>query len=134
VRTAVLSPARRRRALQVGFALAGLAAVVVADATASAAGRAGPWPSGRQAHAFLVLFGRVVAGWAFGMVFRIQLVRAGGRVRADQQLRWLLGVPAAVIAAWPVFLPGPRGVLLDVAPLAAVLLGLVMALGVSRRR
>jgi hypothetical protein len=128
--------------LQAGFAVAGLAAVVIADRVGVAV-LAGD-PTARQLHAFVVVGGRVLAGLAFGLLFRLQLVSVSATVEPDQQLRWLIGLPAALIAAWPVLLPAlppwtqrllPGALSAagsDMAPVAAVLLGLVMALGLAR--
>jgi hypothetical protein len=134
----------RQRVLQVGLVAAAIAAVVVADRTATAALAVDPGLAARRLHGFLVVGGRVVAGWALGLAFRMQFTRA---VRGDEQLRLLLGVPAGFLAAWPIVvtfvplrlqraLPGwlMAGWATEIAPFAGVLLGLTLALAVRPRR
>lgn len=134
------SPALRRRLLQAGLAIAAVAAVVIADRTAAAVLRVDSGAAAQRLHSLLVIAGRVVGGWALGLVFRMQLVRSA---RRDDGIRWLLGVPAGLVCAWPfvlsvlppslaAVLPGwaRGGVALQIQPFAAVALGLVLALGV----
>ncbi len=74
----------------------------------------------------------------------MQLARTGS---GDTELRRLLGIPLAVVCAWPVLLallpPSVIGVVpaalrsgpaIEVQPFAAVILGLVLALAVRTRR
>lgn len=134
----------RQRLLQVGLVVAAVAAVVVADETASRLAVIDESLVAARLQAFLVVGGRVAAGWALGLAFRLQFTRA---VRGDEQLRLLLGIPAGFLAAWPIvltFLPGwlaallpgwlLRGWALDASPFAGVVLGLTLALAVKARR
>ena len=134
----LLSPLRRQRLLQIGFAAVGVGAVVVADRIAALLG------VGREA-TFFVLGGRVLGGWSLGLAFRLQFTRS---TRPDPQLRWLFALPAGIVTAWPLVasvLPAavratlPGRVLAEAATLAgftAVVLGLALALSVTpgRRR
>lgn len=132
----------RQRALQVGFVAAAALTVAVAD---GAAQRVLLLDAGANAVRFsgaLVVAGRVAGGWALGMAFRMQFVRA---VEVDRQARLVLGVPACLVAMWPLavtFLPpvldarlpgwlAGGGVLPGVAPFAGLVLGLVLSLGVT---
>ena len=135
---------RRQRLLQIGLVAAAVAAVVVVDRTAGALLTVDQGLAARRLHAFLVIGGRVMAAWALGLAFRMQFTRA---VASDEQLRLALGVPAGFLSAWPIvvtFLPGwltrplpgwlTAGWATDIAPFAAVVLGLTLALAVHGRR
>ena len=135
---------KRQRVIQAGLAAAAVAAVVVADRTAAALLAVDQGLAAQRVHAVLVVGGRVVAGWALGLAFRMQFTRA---VRGDEQLRLLIGVPAGFLAAWPIVLtflptwlvrPLPRwlvdGWAVEVAPFTGILLGLTLALAVRSRR
>ena len=128
----------RRRTLQVGFVLAALLAVWVADRTA------GEIPGSDlvawRLQTLLVVAGRVVAGWAAGMAFRLQVAP---RAAPDQSLRLLLGVPLGALAAWPIVRTGLPRQLADrlpgwfagadgLAPVAGLLLGVTIAMAVTR--
>jgi hypothetical protein len=124
----------------VGFVVAAVLAVAVADGTADRL-LPGAGSNAQRLAGALVVGGRVVGGWALGMAFRLQFVRA---VSVDRQARLLLGVPACLVATWPIAvtflpaaivggLPGWVGTqaLAGVAPFAGVVLGLVLSLGVT---
>ena len=130
--------------LQVGLIGAALAAVVVADATANSLLALDASLPARRVHAFLVVGGRVLAGWALGLAFRMQFTRG---VRGDDQLRLLVGVPCGFLCAWPIVvtflpgwligaLPGPLagGWVMDLSPFAGVVFGLTLALAVKTSR
>lgn len=136
------SPARTRarRALQLGYLLAALAAVAVGEATADVLWRL--W--GAEPAVTLRLAVRVLAGWAVGTALRLELAP---RARAHRGLRRLLGWPLGLAACWPLLLALlPGDVLASVPPavrgpaaqavslFAAGALGVVIALAVRRRR
>ena len=128
----------RRRALQAGFMLVAVAAVVIADLTADRLALL--QPTGPAA-VFVAVGGRVVGGFAVGMAFRLQLAR---RAKPDPRFRLWVSVPAAVIATVPALLAvwtGPWDALSPVlvalrrlAPFAGVVLGLSLALSVRTVR
>lgn len=129
-----------RRALQAGFVVAALLAVWVADRTAAEI--TGTDVVAGRLQTLLVVSGRVVAGWAGGMAFRLQLAP---RSRPDGALRLLLGVPLGALAAWPLvrtglpdavsaWVPAWLAALGALAPVAGLLLGLTLALAVERAR
>ena len=130
----------RRRLLQLGFMAAALLAVLVADRTAAQI--PGSDLVARRLQTFLIVSGHVVAGWSAGMAFRLQLAP---RSLADNQLRLWLGVPLGALSAWPLVRTGlPDAIARHVpdwmaqlgllAPAAGMLLGLTLALAVSRSR
>lgn len=135
--------ALRRRALQLALATAALAVVATADAAATGLLAGSPAAGARRGAALLVAAGHVAGGWGLGLALRLQLAPRG---RVDHTLRTLLGVPACLLAAWPLasgYVPAalaarlPDAVLAAAdaaAPFAAVALGLVLALGVVARR
>jgi hypothetical protein len=127
-----------RVALQVGFVSAALLAVWVAQQLAVELGSADL--TALRLQTLVVVTGRVVAGWAAGMAFRLQLAP---RSRPDSRLRLWLGVPLGALAAWPLVSTGLPGALQQalpgwvmelgaLAPAAGVLLGLTVALSVRR--
>lgn len=129
-----------RRALQVGFVVAALAAVGVGEAMADALVRL--W--GAEPAVITRLASRVVAGWAVGTALRMELAP---RARPHRLLRRLLGIPLGVVAVWPVLLallpgetlaavpPALRGHPAQaVATFAAGGVGVVLALAVRRSR
>lgn len=133
-----------QRALQTGFVVAAVLAVLVADRSADRLLVLDGGLNARRVAALLVVGGRVAGGWALGMAFRLQFARA---VSVDREARLLLGVPACLVASWPVMvtflprtlveaLPGwlTGGVLVEVAPFTGVVLGLVLSLGVTGAR
>jgi hypothetical protein len=122
----------------VSFVIAALLAVWVADRIAAEI--AGSDLVARRLQTLLVVGGRVVAGWAAGMAYRLQLAPRG---RSDPQLRLWLGVPLGALAAWPLVrtglpdvlaraIPGWAVELGALAPVAGLLLGLTLALAVTR--
>lgn len=128
----------RRRVLQAGFVVAALLAVWVADRIAVEI--AGSDLVARRLQTFIVVMGRVVAGWAAGMAYRLQLAPRG---RPDAQLRMWLGIPLGALAAWPLVRTGlPSGLdrlvpawaaeLGALAPVAGLLFGLTLALAITR--
>lgn len=130
----------RRRVLQLGFLVAALLAVYVADRTA--AELAGTDLVARRLQTFLVVAGHTVAGWAAGMAFRLQLAP---RSVPDVSLRLWLGIPLGALAAWPLVwtglpetiarhVPGWLARIGVVAPVAGVFLGLTLSLAVTRSR
>jgi hypothetical protein len=134
----------RQRLIQLGLIAAAVAAVVVADRTAESLLVVDQRLAARRLHAFLVVGGRVLAGWTLGMAFRMQFTRAAS---SDDRLRLLVGVPAGFLAAWPIvltFLPGwlsralpgwlAGGWAVEAAPFAGVVLGLTLALAVRAKR
>lgn len=132
------APPRSRTWVQLGFLLGGLLAVAVADQIALEV-RGGDVTAVRL-RAVVVVAGRVLAGWSAGMAFRLGLAP---RARTDPSLRVWLGAPMGAVAAWPLArtwlppslqaaLPGWTGELVGVAPVAGILLGLVLTLAVSR--
>lgn len=146
--TSTARPGRRaslqRRGIQLGLVVVAVALVVVVDGIAAAVGVLEPGPDARRLQALLVVGARVVAGWAVGLTFRLQLAPSA---RPDEQLRLLLGAPLGFLCAWPLlltYLPGALrrmlpswlvgGPVLEVQPLVAVIFGLVLALAVTGRR
>jgi hypothetical protein len=140
------TPTRRQRILQIGFVLAAFGVVFLADRIAAQVLRIDTGPNARQIHGTVVLGGRIVAGWALGLAFRIQLA-VRGNVEPDRLLRRAVAVPASLLAAWPILhvrlparvagsLPAwaTTGGVFDLAPIAALTLGLVVALGVTPTR
>jgi hypothetical protein len=142
------TPTRRQRFLQLGFLLAAFATVLLVDRIGAQVLRIDTGPNARQIHGIVVLAGRIAAGWALGLAFRIQL-GVGSGAEPDRLLRRLVAVPASLLAAWPILhvrlpagvtrqLPAwsTTGGAFDLAPVAAITLGLVVALGVvpGRRR
>lgn len=134
----------RQRALQVGFVVAAVLAVLVGDRAADRLLVLETGLNAQRIAAALVVGGRVAGGWALGMAFRLQFTRG---VAVDRQARLLLGVPACLVAAWPLastLLPAALaarlpaavadGALADAAPFAGVVLGLVLSLGVTSSR
>lgn len=134
----LLSPPRRQRLLQVGFAAAAFVAVAIGDRIAALLGHGGE-------ATLLRLCGRVVAGWSLGLAFRLQFTRSA---RPDVRLRWMLALPAGIIAAWPLVAAEIPATVRTTAPVrmlteatslagfAATALGLTLALAVlpGRRR
>lgn len=124
--------------VQLGFLLGGLVAVAVADQIALEV--RGDDLSAVRLRAVVVVAGRVLAGWAAGMAFRLGIAP---RARSDPGLRVMLGAPVGAVAGWPLArtwlpasvrsdLPAWTGDLVGLAPVAGVLLGLVLTLAVVR--
>lgn len=130
----------RQRALQVGFAAAAVLAVAVAERAASGLLAGTPGADGARTATAVVVGGHALGGWALGMALRLQFARA---VEVDRTVRVLLGIPACLLATWPLtatYLPPallPRlpawlaAGAADVSGFAAAALGLVLALGVT---
>lgn len=129
---------RSRVWVQLGFLLGALLAVAVADQVALEI--RGADVTATRLRAVVVVAGRVLAGWAAGMAFRLGLAP---RARTDPTLRVWLGAPMGAVAAWPLVrtwlspslraeLPGWTDQLVGVAPVAGVMLGLVLTLAATR--